>query len=338
MKRPTACLEEDDAAEESAIVVAEPAEAPPPMGHLAAQGLMDKLKGMAKSGRTYPLESYKKCRTWADKRTWMARFSVDKQCSWLQIEESQSLQRSSRDRTAIGWCFLWDVARLNGIPWSEEPTRIEFLKTLVHGCKEKDPEQQHLLDAGWSLYYYTKVFETAKTSDRSSQIQLTATAKVNDEEEFTSCVQMIDNEAGNSGSDMQAPRGSGKAAGAPRGSGERPCADAKTLFKVWGQSMQRKLANILNTVKSQQIKVQDCTRKPWYSKTLVKELERMEAKIVKLNERLLRELALGSNLGVDALKAKKYVQLKETFESFLAEVNDNDGIVKTVSGLLSKLA
>ena len=76
-------------------------------------------------------------------------------------------------------------------------------------------------------------------------------------------MQMIDNEAGNSGSDMQAPRGSGKVAGAPRGSGERPCADAKTFFKVWGQSMQRKLASILNTVRSQQIKVQDCTRKPW---------------------------------------------------------------------------
>ena len=96
MKRPAVCMED------SAIVVAEPAGAPPAMGHLAAQGMMDKLKAMAKSGRTYPLESYKKCRAWADKRSCMTRFSVDKQCSWLQIEESQSLQRTSRDHTAIG--------------------------------------------------------------------------------------------------------------------------------------------------------------------------------------------------------------------------------------------
>jgi hypothetical protein len=97
------------------------------------------------------------------------------------------------------------------------------------------------------------------------------------------------------------------------------------------------MANILITVKTQHVKVQDCTRKPWYSKSLVKELERMDANIVKFNERLMRELALASNLAVDALKAEKYVQLKETFESFLNEVNDTDGIVKTVTGLLSKL-
>ena len=54
MMRPAACLEEDDAAEESAIVVAEPADAPPPMVHAAAQGMMDKLKSMAKAGRPYP--------------------------------------------------------------------------------------------------------------------------------------------------------------------------------------------------------------------------------------------------------------------------------------------
>ena len=43
----------------------------------------------------------------------------------------------------------------------------------------------------------------------------------------------------------------------------------------------------------------------------------MEAKIVQLNERLLRELALGNNLGVDVFTAKNYLQLNETFESFL---------------------
>jgi len=107
------------------------------MGKNAAQATMNSLKRLEKSGRSFPIQHYKSLST-AGKRDFAAKLEVDKEASFLEIQEQEWVQDQSKTQAASGWCFLWDVARLNGINYTGEQSQVEFLKTLVKGCDSKD--------------------------------------------------------------------------------------------------------------------------------------------------------------------------------------------------------
>ena len=150
-KRPAAVLddEEDDHADVGAAT-----------GRNAAQNVMDCLKGLDQQGRPYLLQAYKNCKSWADKRKFAQQLMLDKS-AFLNVEEDKEMTKRQEIQKAAGWCYLWDVARLNGISFDpSNEKQMQMLKTFVAGCETKPSPDPLVADQGWLLYYYSKEFES----------------------------------------------------------------------------------------------------------------------------------------------------------------------------------
>eukprot|EP00974_Lingulodinium_polyedra_P011975 1156287-Lingulodinium_polyedra.AAC.1 len=73
------------------------------MGRNAAQAAMDQLKRLAKQGRPYLLQAYKEKRTWAEKRDFVQKLAVDKNCTFLEVEEQQWASEEGKLKKATGF-------------------------------------------------------------------------------------------------------------------------------------------------------------------------------------------------------------------------------------------
>ena len=60
---------------------------PVALGQHKAQATMDHCKRLAKAGRPFVLQQYKACKTWAAKRDFAQKLSLDKEASWLEAQE-----------------------------------------------------------------------------------------------------------------------------------------------------------------------------------------------------------------------------------------------------------
>ena len=115
------------------------------MGQKGAQETMNQLKRLEASGRPYPLQAYKACKGHQQKREFAQKPSIDKECSFLEIEEKQFMLENESQEKRGGWCYLWDVARPNGISYNGAVDQVAFLKTLVKGCPQQEmPPIKHL--------------------------------------------------------------------------------------------------------------------------------------------------------------------------------------------------
>ena len=64
-----------------------------PIGKHKAQGLMNKLKATAKKGRPYPLHNCGECKTDIERRRFFNKFEVDKECSFLTVQETNFMKQ-----------------------------------------------------------------------------------------------------------------------------------------------------------------------------------------------------------------------------------------------------
>ena len=87
------------------------------MGAKASNDMVYKLKQLAKAGRPFPLAKYKTLHSWADKRQFAQDTELDPELTFLQAEEKESASKELENAEVKGACYLWDVARLNNIPW-----------------------------------------------------------------------------------------------------------------------------------------------------------------------------------------------------------------------------
>ena len=155
------------------------------MGRNAAQNVMDCLKRLDKQGRPYPLQAYKNCKSWADKRKFAQQLMLDKSASFLSVEEDKEMTRRQETQKAAGWCYLWDVARLNGISFDpSNEKQMQMLKTFVAGCETKPSPDALVADQGWLLYYYSKEFESQEKFVKGRRMKIKAEAPL-DEKDHT---------------------------------------------------------------------------------------------------------------------------------------------------------
>ena len=165
-----------------------------PMGRNAAQGVMDHLKKLEKKGRPGPLQAYKACKTWEDKRKFALQLMVDKECAFLSVEEKKETTKVDEVNKSSGWCYLWDVARINGMsfdPGNEKQMRM--LKSLVSSCETKGSEDDELAIDGWKLYKYSKEFESKEKFKKARKIGLRAEANMEDVGECKNTEELMEN-------------------------------------------------------------------------------------------------------------------------------------------------
>ena len=97
---------------------------------------------------------------------------------------------------AVGWRYLWDVARMNGlqyIPGAE--TQKAFFVSLVQGCTEQDADNAHLAANGEKQYWYAKRFGNTLRREIGKHICLKADAQLKDAMEFKALKETMGNAA-----------------------------------------------------------------------------------------------------------------------------------------------
>ena len=139
------------------------------MGISASNAANYKLKKLEKQGRPFPRQYYKKLSA-VGKRNCVARLEIDPEASFLSVEEENWNAEHEQETDLSGWCYLWDVARINGISYdsSNEP-QMDLIKSLVHGCQEQPATSEHLREAGHKMYYYEKSLEDKKVNVKGNK-------------------------------------------------------------------------------------------------------------------------------------------------------------------------
>ena len=95
----------------------------------------------------------------------------DPDMSWLSAKEQEYLMSAEKNTDVEGWCFLWDVARLNGVSW--DPSNkgvVSFLETLVQSCPTQVPDGPGLAAAGFVQYWYSKQMEARHERTKAKTI------------------------------------------------------------------------------------------------------------------------------------------------------------------------
>eukprot|EP00974_Lingulodinium_polyedra_P029982 2888141-Lingulodinium_polyedra.AAC.1 len=134
---------------------------------------------MERSGRPFPLQKYRECKTWAAKRDFVSKLSLDKECTFLECEEKEFLAEKHSTEEKSGWCYLWDVARLNSIQYVQgSQEQNELLLSLVEGCPQMESDNPVLKERGHKLYLYSKEYEASKLRTRGKAIQVKASGKL----------------------------------------------------------------------------------------------------------------------------------------------------------------
>ena len=149
------------------------------MGKNEAQGMMNRLKSLAKAGKQEPLNTYKLSKTQAEKRKFFSTLEIDKDCSFLSVQEEHGLKEAEKAAIAVGWCYLWDVARVNGMQYIPgDETQTVFLMSLVEGCEQQNADKPSLANKGVKQYWYAKRFGNSLQETNEKNSTLKADAKV----------------------------------------------------------------------------------------------------------------------------------------------------------------
>ena len=91
-------------------------------------------------------------------------------------------RRTEKNKQVAGWCYLWDVARLNGVAYIDgDEKQHEFLMKLVSKCASRPAEDEVLAEAGHRQYHYGKKYEESKTQKHGRGVAIKASGKLEDE-------------------------------------------------------------------------------------------------------------------------------------------------------------
>ena len=161
------------------------------MGKSCAQEAMNQLKRLEKGGRPYPLQHYKQLRSHGDKRDFVQKLMLDLSACFLEAQERHFAETVNENESKTGWCYLWDIARLNGISYAATPEQDAFLAGLAEGCPTKDPEDGNMRAKLYKMYMYSKKYEGTEKLKSGKRMSVAATAKVQNAEEFQECVNLL---------------------------------------------------------------------------------------------------------------------------------------------------
>ena len=133
--------------------------------------MIQKLKQVESQGRGFPLAKYRQAKGWDGKRGFARKFSLGPACGWLEAEETEWLKNNEQHKLAEGWCYVWDVARIEGVPFRPGDAQQErWLMNMVVGCEDRESPDPVRRAAGDKQWWYQKAFETLHTRDKGKRV------------------------------------------------------------------------------------------------------------------------------------------------------------------------
>ena len=158
------------------------------IGKRGSQDLLRKLRAMENEGKPEPLADYMQQRTVIAKRAWCQKFTLDENCAFLQVREDNQASHNVKQGFTEGWCFLWDVAKLNGMVYNRKDSdQAHLLECLVDGCDSQAPDSAKLKAEGHLQYYYIKAGQRKTTDGWTKGINFRKEAEV-DKSSFKTCL------------------------------------------------------------------------------------------------------------------------------------------------------
>ncbi len=165
MKRPTAMAEEPERTKADkgnlALMAIEEGK---PMGKNAAQAIQDTLEKLKKEDPDHPgLEIYRSLKSADQKRIFGVKLNLDRTGAFCTAMQKDGMRMEKTSGNKSGWLALWEIARMEGIPWTGDEENVTLMAALVKDLEEKDHPKPSLARQNWKVYYYTKkLMETTK--------------------------------------------------------------------------------------------------------------------------------------------------------------------------------
>jgi hypothetical protein len=158
MKKPAAMAEEaENMSSEKGSLALMKVEPGKPMGKNAAQAIQDTLKKLKKEDPDFPgLEMYRGLKTTAEKRIFGVKLNLDRTGGFCTAMQKDGLRMDKTSGEKSGWMALWEIAKVEGIPWSGDEENVRLMAALVDGLEEKIHPKPSLAKLQWKVYYYTK--------------------------------------------------------------------------------------------------------------------------------------------------------------------------------------
>lgn len=273
-----------------------------------AQACMNQLKRLDACGRPFPLKHYKSLRTHAEKRVFASQLSLDKDASFLETLENEYIDEHDECEDRAGWCFLWDVARLNGISYLGTAAQDQFLLGLVAGCEEQEPDDANLKRKGYKQFWYEKKYETKAVQKRGKTVHATAKSELKDAKEYEEVLSLMGG--------SKAARSSHSSAETNRKAPKKIKTDTKEMDKKKSfMQFFKKASTALNTLESKANgiieKAKQRTGEPWYSQKFMNALDKEAKSITTTKSKLVKLHALHEHQSPEVFEAKKFTDIQE---------------------------
>jgi len=176
-----------------------------PMGKLAAQAIIDRLKSISKKDPQHQgLQIYRQLQTDAQRRSFGVKLALDKEGSFCKAVEKQGFKQSDTDRQEHGRLALWEIAHLEKLPWKPDDNEVmALLQAFVVGLPEFPHPVPALANAGWKVYEYTKKLSTVSEQCRYKELGVEGEKALEDNSEWKQGLEQIDNASASASSAAQ---------------------------------------------------------------------------------------------------------------------------------------
>eukprot|EP00974_Lingulodinium_polyedra_P000093 8666-Lingulodinium_polyedra.AAC.1 len=156
------------------------------MGKNSAQQVTDMLKRLDRGGRPYPLVAYRALKSHQEKRSFAAQLFVDREASFLEVQEKHWNESEETKEVKKGWMYGWDICKLNGVQWSDAPDSscLKWLQAAVEDCECRDAPDPAFAKMGFKQWYYSKGMADTERHRIGKKVVGSASAKVESEQEF----------------------------------------------------------------------------------------------------------------------------------------------------------
>ncbi len=177
------------------------------LGQKGAQAVKGQLRRMASSGWSYPMDKYNSLRGHEAKRQFALRLAMDREGSWLKMEEKQEVATSSTKKVKAGWLHIWEIAALESFPYQPDNKQMmEQLASFVDGCAERPSEKEGLAKLGHKQYDYSKRMADTHTADRTKAITASVTTDNVNIEDFDRATKEMEEEHDKMPRDISCPK------------------------------------------------------------------------------------------------------------------------------------
>ncbi|CAE6911750.1 unnamed protein product [Symbiodinium sp. CCMP2592] len=147
------------------------AKAHPKIGQSEAKKMNQKLKALAKAGKTALPDAFAKCKSQAEKRQFFYEvYLLDPEISERRVAKTDVQAEEDRDDTQKGWFTDDEIAGFKGIfPHSSDYSSLK--KACVQDLLEREHEDENLAKLGIKQYYFEHC-KTFSSSSKKRELQL----------------------------------------------------------------------------------------------------------------------------------------------------------------------